>query len=163
MKRYLILSVLVLIGLTVRSQSLEQYKNKLRQPGETYGSRTEVVEHGTAAQAVRSMQGRMAGTKVWGYRVRIFFDNSQNARAQATQALNSFRSIYPDIPAYMVYENPYFKVTVGNCLNEDEARILLGRIQGTFNRAFPIQEEIPLEFFGGNTVSEETTAPAQPQ
>ncbi len=157
MKRLLFLLALALTASGAAAQSLEQYKGKLKQADPSYGSRTEITEHGTAAGAVRAMQGRHSQTKVLGYRVRIFFDNSQNARGQANAAMSRFKEIYPDIPAYLVYENPYFKVTVGNCLTEDEARILLGKIQGTFNRAFPIQEEIPLSLF---TESATASAPA---
>ena len=37
----------------------------------------------------------------------------------------------------MFYENPYFRVTVGNCLTLEEAIILKGRVSGTFPKAFP--------------------------
>lgn len=59
-----------------------------------------------------------------------------------------FREIYPDIPAYLSYENPYFKVTVGNCLTSEEAIILLGKIRDAFDRAFLVREEISLSLFG---------------
>jgi hypothetical protein len=44
----------------------------------------------------------------------------------------------------MVYENPYFKVTVGNCLTEEEAIILKGRILSTFPKAFVKNEEFSI-------------------
>ena len=46
-------------------------------------------------------------------------------------------------------------MTVGNCLTEDEARILQGRIQGAFDRAFPIQEKIPMSLIGEQPASSE--------
>ena len=96
------------------------------------------VEAG-AASAVRSMEGRRAPEKVRGYRVRIYFDNVQHARSQAESVMARFREIYPDIPAYMDYDNiPYFKVTVGNCLTMEEAIILWGihRAREHASRAF---------------------------
>ena len=94
------------------------------------------------------MQAQPSGTKIPGYRVRIFLDNGQNARASANGAIARFREIYPDIPAYLSYENPYFKVTVGNCLTSEEAIILLGKIRDAFDRAFLVREEISLSLFG---------------
>lgn len=142
-----------LIGSIASAQNLNAYKTKLQNADPTYGSRVSVTEHGTAATAIRSMQNRSHPSEIWGYRVRIFFDNSQNARSLANQAMERFKSIYPDIPVYIVYDNPYFKVTVGNCLTEDEARILQGKIQGAFDRAFPIQEKIPMSLLGQSTSS----------
>lgn len=156
MRRQLfIVLMLSLASLTAEAQNLNRYKEKLQSSDPTYGSRVSVTEHGTAATAVRSMQNRSLPNELWGYRVRIFFDNSQNARTLANQAMTRFKEIYPDIPAYIVYDNPYFKVTVGNCLTEDEARILQGRIQGAFDRAFPIQEKIPMSLIGEQAASSE--------
>lgn len=65
-----------------------------------------------------------------------------------------FREIYPDIPAYMDYDNiPYFKVTVGNCLTMEEAIILWGRIRDAFDRAFIVPESPCLSSFSANSRS----------
>ncbi len=114
------------------------------QSPETYNAHTQVVEHGSAGQAVRSLRSGATVSQIKGYRVRIFFDNSQSARGQAAETLSRFRELYPAIPAYMSYENPYFKVTVGNCTSKEEAIILKGRIEGSFSRAFITMEDIPL-------------------
>lgn len=159
MKRQaIIVLALCLIGFTASAQNLNRYKEELQGSDPTYNSRVQVTEHGVAATAIRSMQNRAVPSEVWGYRVRIFFDNSQNARTLANQAMTRFKEIYPDIPAYLVYDNPHFKVTVGNCLTEDEARILQGKIQGAFNRAFPLQEKIPMTLFGEQTAAPEPAA-----
>ena len=73
-----------------------------------------------------------------------------------------FLEIYPDIPAYMDYDNiPYFKVTVGNCLKMEEAIILWGRIRDDFDRAFIVPESMPLELFGQQPVAR-TDGPEAP-
>lgn len=132
---------------TAHGQSLEQYKQRLQQPDVQLGSRVKIVEHDAAVTAVRTLQARPTGEKISGYRVRIFFDNSQNARSLAQSTLARFKEIYPDIPAYLDYVTPFFRVTVGNCLTSEEAIILRGRIKDTFN-AFLIPQEIPLSVFG---------------
>ena len=43
-----------------------------------------------------------------------------------------------------VYENPYFKVAVGNCLTAEEAIILKGKIASTFPKAFVKSEEFSM-------------------
>lgn len=92
-------------------------------------------------------------THLNGYRVRIFFDNGQQARTLAEEIKEEFEMMFPLVPCYLVYENPYFKVTVGNCLSEEEAIILLNRVQNRFDRAFVIREQITLESF--NTTNSE--------
>ena len=125
MKRKFWIALLPLCGcfcVEAGAQSLSALKSELSTPDPSYGSRVEVEEHDGAASAVRSMEGRRAPEKVRGYRVRIYFDNVQHARSQAESVMARFREIYPDIPAYMDYDNiPYFKVTVGNCLTMEEA------------------------------------------
>lgn len=77
-----------------------------------------------------------------GYRVRIFFDNKQTARNDSEATLNKFRSLYPEIVAYRIYANPYFKVTVGDFRTKSEAMELLTRIKGAFPSAFVVKENI---------------------
>ena len=77
-----------------------------------------------------------------GYRVRIFFDNKQNARAESEKTLKKFESMFHDVFAYRTYTNPYFKVTVGDCRTKSEAMALLGRIKKVFPSAFVVKENI---------------------
>lgn len=77
-----------------------------------------------------------------GYRVRIFFDNRQSARKESENVLKRFHSIFPDVMAYRLYANPYFKVTVGDFRTRSEAMALLARIKGDFPSAFVVKENI---------------------
>ena len=79
-----------------------------------------------------------------GYRVCIFFDNGQDARAGAEAARKLFEETYPSTQAYMVYDTPYFKVTVGDCLTAEEAIVLKGKVSATFPKAFVKNEEVSL-------------------
>ena len=147
MKKFMtILLPLAAAAATVAAQGLGGFKNQLAAPDGSYGSRIQITEHGTAASAVSSMQTNQSGVKIRGYRVRIFSDNSQNARSAGQNALSRFRELYPGIPADMTYDTPYFKVTVGNCLTAEEATILWGKIKDAFDRAFVAREEIPRQF-----------------
>lgn len=77
-----------------------------------------------------------------GYRVRIFFDNRQTARAESEATLKRFESLYHDVSAYRTYANPYFKVTVGDFRTKSEAMALLNRIKADFPSAFVVKENI---------------------
>ncbi len=123
------------------AQTTEAFRRKLADPS-AEGARVVVTEAGEAADAVA--RGARSGSRLRfrGYRVCIFFDNGQDARAGAVAARTLFLENYPGVKVYMVYENPYFKVTVGDCLTAEEAIILKGRISGTFPKAFIKSEEL---------------------
>ncbi|MDR3235867.1 MAG: SPOR domain-containing protein [Prevotellaceae bacterium] len=80
--------------------------------------------------------------KLRGFRVRIFFDNSQNARQRSMSVKSNFQELYPDVPAYLVYENLYFKVTVGDFRTKSDALRFLQAIQQNYSGAFIIKETI---------------------
>ena len=77
-----------------------------------------------------------------GYRVRIFFDNRQTARHESEEMLSSFEAMYPGVPAYRSYVNPYFKITVGDFRTKSEAMQLLEEIKREFPAAFIVKENI---------------------
>lgn len=106
----------------------------------------------------RSIDGKM----VEGYRVYIFLDNSQAARAKGQTTMAQFKTAFPDIPAEISYENPYWKVAVGNCLTKDEAMIIFGRVKGQFTSAYIRKEELPLKnFLKTQTVPSDTENPTE--
>jgi len=56
-----------------------------------------------------------------GYRVQLFSGSGTEARLQANNLRVEFMTIYPDVPAYLVYQAPNFKVRVGDFRTELEA------------------------------------------
>jgi hypothetical protein len=96
-------------------------------------------------QIANSMKSHVASNgarTISGYRVRIFFDNKQNARTESEAVLKRFNGLYPDVMAYRIYANPYFKVTVGDFRTKSEAMALLARIKGAFPSPFVVKENI---------------------
>lgn len=96
-------------------------------------------------QIANSMKSHVASNSsrtISGYRVRIFFDNKQNARTESENVLKKFKGLFPDVMAYRIYANPYFKVTVGDFRTKSEAMALLTRIKGAFPSAFVVKENI---------------------
>lgn len=85
---------------------------------------------------------RNCSRAIQGYRVRIFFDNSQNSRTASQAVLNSFIASHPGHAAYRSYVNPYFKVTVGDFRSRTEAMQMLSEIKGEYPSAFIVKENI---------------------
>ena len=105
-----------------------------------------ICEKGDAATIVESSLHQTPNS-LGGYRIVIFMSNSQSARRDAVTAQESFAQLFPKEQTYLSYENPYFKVTVGNCTSQDEAIILLGRLRHAFPKAFIVRESIAVEEF----------------
>lgn len=75
-------------------------------------------------------------SKIMGYRVCVFSDNSQSARGAAAGALSVVHSVAAGVSANMIYDNPFFRVYAGYCTSKIEATILLGRLKYSFPKAF---------------------------
>ena len=75
-----------------------------------------------------------------GYRICIFRDNQQNARAIALQTRQSFKSSYPHIPTYWEYKNPYFYVYVGDFRTKKQAEKFKREINSKYPKSWVINE-----------------------
>lgn len=106
----------------------------------------QISEKGDAATIVEKGL-KVAPKAVSGYRIVIFMSNAQTARRDAVAAQESFTALFPQEQSYLSYENPYFKVAVGNCTTKEEAIILLGRLRGSFPKAFIMRENIAITEF----------------
>ena len=105
-----------------------------------------ITEQGDAATIV-SGNLTVAPKAVNGYRIVIFMSNTQTARRDAVATQENFAQLFPQEQSYLTYENPYFKVAVGNCTTQEEAMILLGRLRRTFPKAFIMRENIEIGEF----------------
>ena len=79
--------------------------------------------------------------KMEGYRVQIHFGAE---KAKALEVKSKFTSSHNNIPAYFDYQQPYFKIRVGNFRTKLEAYKLLQDIIDDFPGAFIVQDEIEL-------------------
>lgn len=77
-----------------------------------------------------------------GYRVRIFFDNKQNARSASEAAVETFKKHYRGVETYRSYQSPFFKVTVGDFRTKSDAMVLLRSVKNLFPSAFIVKEAI---------------------
>ena len=76
-----------------------------------------------------------------GYRIRIYFNSVQTAREESRAALNRFQYSFPEIPAYLSYSSPNFRVTVGNFRTRVDAEKALVLIKEEFPSATIIRDK----------------------
>jgi len=77
-----------------------------------------------------------------GYRIRIFFDNKRDAREISKQIISNFNFLYPDVPAYREYANPYFEVTVGDFRTKSEAMKFMQGLKKIYPSVFIVRDYI---------------------
>ena len=144
MKKLVFTLFILLLSVGIASaQSVASQRSRLAKR-DVSGNVVTVNEESAAAAAVSAVDSKVKPSKVSGYRVVIYFNNGQYAGDKAQSVLADFRSKYPGINAYLVYESPYFKVSVGDCLSMEEAIILMNSINGDYPKAFPKREDITL-------------------
>ena len=71
-----------------------------------------------------------------GYRVQIFMEIGNEAIDHAEAVKKSFIHAFPEIPVYLSYEQPYYRLRVGDFRNRVEAEKYLRLIKPQFNLAF---------------------------
>ena len=91
-----------------------------------------VNRHIAINQAKRSMPG---------YRIQIYF--GQN-RTKANEVKTDFLQLFPKTGAYLVYQQPNFKIRVGDFSTRLEALKFLKEIQSLYAAAFIVKDEVKL-------------------
>ena len=77
-----------------------------------------------------------------GYRVQIFFDSGNNSMETALKVKTNFMGKYPDIPVYLIWQQPNYKVRVGDFRTKIEAQGLYNKIKSDYKNAFIVKDKI---------------------
>ena len=81
-----------------------------------------------------------------GFRVQIFMELGNDALRHADSVKMVFRERYPDIPVYLIFGEPYFRLRVGDFRTRLEAENLYQRLKNEFRNAFVTADRIELPF-----------------
>ena len=89
----------------------------------------------------QNIEANKKANGIQGYRIQIFFGSE---RKSAQDARTKFLQLNPDVEAYMIYQQPYFKVRVGDFRTKLEAQPLFKKVLPEFDRVFIIPDKINL-------------------
>ena len=151
MKRLLIIALLALLpGLVLRAQEYRvdtgsaQVDSTLmgRSILSVLGSGVTVNQSRTMRSALDSYVSNNAAKKLTGFRIRVYFDNGQNARNRSEAIARSISGTYPGIGVYRTFESPNFKVTVGDFRTKDEALKVYHSLKASYPTAIILRETI---------------------
>ncbi|MCF8424945.1 MAG: SPOR domain-containing protein [Bacteroidia bacterium] len=76
-----------------------------------------------------------------GYRIQLF---SGNERINANNIKTKFLRLFPEQTAYLLYQQPYFKIRVGDFRSKLEAKLFYNKIKEEFSESIIIQDKINL-------------------
>ncbi len=79
--------------------------------------------------------------KISGYRVQIHFGGDSQ---EAKKIKADFMNAHGDMPAYYIYEQPNFKIRVGDFKTKLEAQKFLKQIKSAFPASFVVEDKIEM-------------------
>ena len=150
MKRILFLLLLLLLpGAMLRAQDLgaesePQVDSSLigRSILSVMGSGVKVNQSQALRTAFDSHVSANASKKMSGYRIRVYFENGQNARGRSEAVARSVSAAFPGIGVYRSFDSPNFKVCVGDFRTKDDALQVYHALKGTYPTAIILKETI---------------------
>lgn len=80
--------------------------------------------------------------EVDGYRVQVFFESGSNSKNAATNVQNGFETLFPEVKSYLSYNEPYYRVRVGNFRTLIEAVGFQKKIAADYPNSFPVKDKI---------------------
>ncbi|MFU8842457.1 MAG: SPOR domain-containing protein [Bacteroidales bacterium] len=121
---------LILIGYTMQSQGVQEGKLTVIQDARVDSLMKKFIEVNAAYPQLK------------GWRVEIFFESGNFSKRLAMEARAAFIEKYTDIPSYVIFQQPYYKVRVGDFHSKMEAEKLLRAIERDYPNAFVVFDEI---------------------
>jgi hypothetical protein len=76
-----------------------------------------------------------------GWRVQLTF---KSTKEEIKRMRVNFIKLYPNIPTYLTYDSPYYRICVGNFRSKNEAIKLNDFIRKNYIEAYPVQKIIPI-------------------
>jgi hypothetical protein len=81
-----------------------------------------------------------------GFRVQIFMELGNDALKHADSVRETFTKKYPEVPVYLVFGQPYYRLRVGDYRTRLEAENMYQRLRKTYKNAFVTADRIELPY-----------------
>jgi len=79
-----------------------------------------------------------------GFRIQVFSDSGNSAKADAMVIQEDFRAKHPEVETYLTFKSPNYRVRVGDFRSRLDAQHFLNEISTDYPNAFTIDEKIQL-------------------
>ena len=92
----------------------------------------------------RQKEIHTADNTIDGFRIQIFMESGNDAVDLANVAMEEFKAKYPDMPIYLVFGQPYYRLRVGDFRTRLEAEKVFQTISQDYKKAFVTSDRIQL-------------------
>ncbi len=127
----IIFSLIVLLIILPFSVVFPQKTGKIEMVISDYRINTLVEKHKTWCDNRGSIKG---------FRIQIFFDSGNNSKSKAVSAMSEFRSKHSKVEAYLMFQEPNYKVRVGDFRTRMDAQRFLHKIADAYSNAFIVKD-----------------------
>lgn len=80
--------------------------------------------------------------EIKGFRIEIYFEAGTNSKQKALEAKSGFVEVFPEVSSYLLFQQPYYKVRIGDFRTKMEAETFLKQIEKEYPNAFVVPDEI---------------------
>ena len=80
-----------------------------------------------------------------GFRINIYTQSGNHSRNGAMNARSAFSDRFPDIKSYVSFEEPYFRVNVGNFRTRLEAAVALENLKTIYPQAILVRDVLDVK------------------
>ncbi len=94
----------------------------------------------------RQREIHAADSTIDGYRIQIFMESGNDAVEHANAVMVEFYEKYPDIPVYLIFGQPYYRLRVGDFRTRLEAEKVFQTLSKDYKKAFITSDRIQLPY-----------------
>ena len=151
MKKFLIIAVLALLPCVMMRAQEYRVDNGTTQVDtalvgrsvmSVLGPGVHVNQSSAMRSALDSYVSNNAAKKMSGYRIRVYYENGQNARGRSEAISRSISASYPGMGVYRTFESPNYKVCVGDFRTKAEALKVFHSLKASYPTAIILRETI---------------------
>jgi len=95
---------------------------------------------------MKQRQIHAADSTIDGYRVQIFMELGNDALKHADSVMTKFSEKYPDVPIYLIFGQPYYRLRIGDFRTRLEAEHMYQRVKKKYKNAFVTADRINLPY-----------------
>jgi hypothetical protein len=106
-----------------------------------YGGKVNITEDTRLEQTISNFSTAFKSQPEKIYRVQIYFGMGRKGRVQAQSIKSNFEAKHPGIIAKIVFQEPYFKVRVGEFRKRIDAERLKAQLVDDYDKIFIIEDK----------------------
>ena len=94
----------------------------------------------------RQREIHAADSTIDGYRIQIFMESGNDAVEHANAVIEEFKLKYTELPIYLVFGQPYYRLRVGDFRTRLEAEKIFQTLSKDYKKAFITSDRIQLPY-----------------